>query len=1099
MFRKLLRFFLIPLQVALICFLIATGAFLWRLHQGPININKLTPYLINIASHSDTPTNISIKSFDLQWGGFRHLIDFAITDFKAFNDKKQLIASIPKLTFSFSPAGLLQGTIAPRTLEIYRPYLDLSLNQKGEIQQNVQKGDSTMALDTLFHVLKREKHLVEFSLINAGIKVTDTLHNAAWNIPEVNLTYSRRLHKNKLNGSVKVSLDNNRFQTLQLKGNWKRSDKKIPLTVSIDNIDLIHSVAAQKYPFLKNFTTPVSLKIQTQLDILPLKNASLAYWRKAVDEIKFTLTGGKGIVNLPDPVIARYDLQKFTVKGSIHSSADKFDLTYIDLIMQNGATAQGNMTVSGIGRIIDTGNWENIRVKLNANAQNVPMAMLPSYWPASLGPHVHDWVKRNLRGGMINNTDFILHFKGEANETGITPDMIDGTIDVTGTQVVYLDDMPSVDNVSGQVHLTLDDLVVTIHEAESNGVLAQKGGTFSILGMTKPVTTAALDVNLNGSVPDVLEIIDAPALRFMSEIGIDPAKTTGIAQGNLKLDFPIGDAFESADQIYVKVDADIRNADVDDIIFGMGLQDAILKFKMDGKELSLNGTALFYGATAKYSLAQSFEKTKETMTDIKLHVDLNDRARHHLNYPFFTDPAVSGVMPTDLSLILKNDDTGVLNISSDLTNTIIDLREIGWIKHAKTPGTAHFVLELKNGKPTVAPVISADDALGNSLKGSIRFTENGQLSQISVPDIKTARTDAHLTVDFSEDKSISVVLNGTQLDMSGLLKQGSSLNIVKNTADDTAEKAPSPLSLKADIDKVWLSEKGYSEQNTILANYHDAWENIRFNSFIGQKKVPLSFSMLPTEKKNIYTLSMMSEDAGYTLKALDYISSVKGGKLELSGKYTAGTGAEGNLLLSDFYLENDQTLIQVLQLTSLTGIIDSLRGEGLFFEKGDVPFVTDKNSLTINSAVVSGSSLGITLNGKYYRQTGYMNLYGSIIPFYSVNSFLGKIPLIGRLFSGEKGGGLIAPTYTIKGKLPSPDISVNGFSALAPGAIRSIFGKIAREEGDLSKEDPEDKKDVQTTVSEKQEKYEPIDPASQIEIKDEKLQHEKISGRILEP
>ena len=531
----------------------------------------------------------------------------------------------------------------------------------------------------------------------------------------------------------------------------------------------------------------------------------------------------------------------------------------------------------------------------------------------------------------------------------------------------------------------------------------------------------------------------------------------------------------------------------------MGLQDAILKFKMDGKDLSLNGTALFYGATAKYSLTQSFEKNKEIMTDIKLHVDLNDRARHHLNYPFFTVPAVSGVMPTDLSLILKNDDTGTLKISSDLTNAIIDLREIGWIKKSKTPGTAHFVLELKNGKPTEAPVISAKDDSGNGIEGSLRFTKNGQLNQISVPFIKTPRTDANLTIDLTENESTSIVLNGTQLDISVLLRKGPSLNLSKESPDSPEEKGGSLISLKADIDKLWLSQNGYSEQNTILADYNNSWKNIRFHSFIGQKKVPLSLSMLPTEKEDVYTLSMTSEDAGYTLKALDYISSVKGGKLELNGIYTTDIGSEGTLTLSDFYLENDQMLIQVLQLTSLTGIIDSLRGEGLFFEKGDIPFITNHDTLTINSAVVSGSSLGITLNGKYYRETGYMNLYGSIIPFYSVNSFLGKIPFIGRLFSGEKGGGLIAPTYTIKGKLPSPDISVNGFSALAPGMIRSIFGKIAREEGDLSKENSEGSNGSQTIFPETQEKYEPIDPALQIEIKDEKLQHEQIVERILEP
>ena len=182
--------------------------------------------------------------------------------------------------------------------------------------------------------------------------------------------------------------------------------------------------------------------------------------------------------------------------------------------------------------------------------------------------------------------------------------------------------------------------------------------------------------------------------------------------------------------------------------------------------------------------------------------------------------------------------------------------------------------------------------------------------------------------------------------------------------------------------------------------------------------------------------------------------------------------------MSDFYLEDDKILIQILKLTSFTGIIDTLMGEGLFFDKAEIPFTMGEKSMTIDSALVSGASLGITLNGTFYFETKFMNIYGSIIPFYTFNSFLGKIPLI---------GGLIAPTYTVKGTLPSPDISVNALSALAPGAIRSVLGKITREEGDLSLKDAPNKK---APAPAKKEELKAVDPALLKEINDEELHHE---------
>ncbi|MBO4643385.1 MAG: AsmA-like C-terminal domain-containing protein, partial [Alphaproteobacteria bacterium] len=961
--------------------------------------------------------------------------------------------------------------------------LHLTLNKQGELNQTNEEEDSSITLETLMQFLKKEKHLIEFSLINAEIKITDTLHNAVWHIPQANLTYSRRFYKNKLEGLVRVALDDKNDQTFRLKGSWKKKDKTIPLIFKTDQLDLTRLIPAQKYPYLKNFTTPVSLTVKTQLDPSPLMQTStLPYWRKAVDKVNFEIIGGHGIINLPDPVIARYDLENFKIDGIMYGSADNFDITNFHLVLQNKGEAQGSMTVSGLGELFDTGNWKNVQAELKAKTLNIPMNMLPSYWPASLGPDVHAWVKRNLRGGMIDDSTFTLHFKGLENEPGIDADMVDGIINVTGTQVVYLDDMPPIDDVSGQVHLTLNDLIVTVKRASSHNITAQAGGTFSILDMQQPITTAALDMNLNGRVPDILEVLDYPALELTRDIGLNPDKTTGIARGNLQLYFPMGDAFQSSDQIYVKVDANVRNADIDDIALGLGLQDAILKVKIEGRDLDLNGTALFYGATAKYTLAHTFDHSKKTQTNIQLHVNLNNKAREYLNYPFFTAPAVSGVMPTELSLILKNDKTGTLNITTDLTNAEIDLREIGWLKPAKIPGSGAFKLELADGLPTVAPTLSVSDEQNCEISGHIDF-DAGKIKDLNIESIKAERTKANIKVAFEKNSDISIEFGGSDLDISRLIKQGTSLNI--RPKEETAAETPVTIRISAFIDKLWLSEQGYSENNSFSAFYQNEWKNIKADGYVGEKKVPQHLTLSPADKEGLYVISMTSEDAGYILKALDYISTVKGGQLKLNGFYTPGIGTKGALNISDFYIENDQMLIKILQMTSLTGILDTLRGEGLFFDEGEIPFTTDNESLTIESALVSGSSLGITLNGKYYRETGYMNLYGSIVPFYSVNSLLGKIPLIGGLFSGEKGGGLIAPTYTIKGKLPSPDVSVNAFSALAPGAIRSMFGMMTRDEGDLSKEDG---KAVEEAP--KKEEFKPLDPSLQTEIKDEELQHE---------
>jgi hypothetical protein len=61
------------------------------------------------------------------------------------------------------------------------------------------------------------------------------------------------------------------------------------------------------------------------------------------------------------------------------------------------------------------------------------------------------------------------------------------------------------------------------------------------------------------------------------------------------------------------------------------------------------------------------------------------------------------------------------------------------------------------------------------------------------------------------------------------------------------------------------------------------------------------------------------------------------------------------------------------------------------------------------------------------------------VPAYALNSLPGRIPLLGRLFTAEKGGGLIAADVHVRGKLDDPSIMVNPLSVLTPGFLRRIF------------------------------------------------------------
>ena len=86
-----------------------------------------------------------------------------------------------------------------------------------------------------------------------------------------------------------------------------------------------------------------------------------------------------------------------------------------------------------------------------------------------------------------------------------------------------------------------------------------------------------------------------------------------------------------------------------------------------------------------------------------------------------------------------------------------------------------------------------------------------------------------------------------------------------------------------------------------------------------------------------------------------------------------------------------------------------------------------------------GPSLGITVDGEIDRRSDQLTLSGTLVPAYTINSVLGSIPLIGTLLIGRQGEGIIALTYSVRGPIEDPNISVNPLSALAPGFLRNFF------------------------------------------------------------
>jgi hypothetical protein len=190
-------------------------------------------------------------------------------------------------------------------------------------------------------------------------------------------------------------------------------------------------------------------------------------------------------------------------------------------------------------------------------------------------------------------------------------------------------------------------------------------------------------------------------------------------------------------------------------------------------------------------------------------------------------------------------------------------------------------------------------------------------------------------------------------------------------------------------------------------------------------------------------LTATAANAGDLLAGLDVVTSMQGGRLRVTGTYddtTPDHTLDGTAELTDFRIHDAPALARLLQAMTLYGLVDVVRGPGLGFTRLDVPFRLTETTLTLNDARAFNPSLGLTARGTIDLDLERATIEGTIVPAYFFNSLLGNIPLVGRLFSPEPGGGLFAASYSVRGPLDNPEVSINPLSALTPGFLRGVFG-----------------------------------------------------------
>ncbi|MGB8601881.1 MAG: AsmA-like C-terminal domain-containing protein, partial [Rhizomicrobium sp.] len=192
------------------------------------------------------------------------------------------------------------------------------------------------------------------------------------------------------------------------------------------------------------------------------------------------------------------------------------------------------------------------------------------------------------------------------------------------------------------------------------------------------------------------------------------------------------------------------------------------------------------------------------------------------------------------------------------------------------------------------------------------------------------------------------------------------------------------------------------------------------------------------------------DDAGQLLKGLYGIAGLRGGKIDMAAFFPGRStdppshdsnapDFKGKLVMKDFIAVDQPFLARLFTAGSLGGMVNLMQGEGIAVDMLEMPFASRNNVISIQGMRAVGPAVGLTGEGYIDRPQGLIALKGTLVPLYGLNSVLGVIPLLGDVLTSKKGEGIFGMSYTVRGNVEEPSISVNPLSVLAPGILRRLF------------------------------------------------------------
>lgn len=1039
--HRLLHRLLLLVMALLVLASIGLAVGLWKLAQGPMDGLWLANRINAALTRDASPVRVAFGAVSLSWNGFHagatEPLDLRATGLVLTDAAGATIGTATQARLVFAVTDLLLGRIFPRSVEVDDAHLLLT---RQTVDLLTPAADQPPA-DALSPATPRSgpqtpaavvtavipAPLRRVHLRNAAIAFRDPAEHLAFDGRQIDLSLNRQ-RDGRIRGLLTAPVTIGAGSTLLNADIDLDPAGRNTATLRLAPFRPAAMGVSDRLAFLRPIDAPLSVTATATLD----RRWYPAHLRATVSLGAGQLRLGRGAV----PVLA--------ASATLAGSPAHMRMTGLHLDLLRAADG-GIETLDATGALTHAAG--RISGDLAMTLAHIDAADIPRIWPPGIGDNVRNWITEHVMAGSAQG-QAALTLEADDALRDITVTHAQGTLDVSGGTFTWMSHMPPVQQAEAHLRLvdadTLDIQMPAARQQVAPGqpdILATDGH-MRITGLSLKDQYSDIGVTLKGPITSVMTLLAEPRLKLLSAHPVALKPDAGEVSGSMTFKVPLKNDLD-IDDIDLQGRFHLAGVHLPDAAGAHALNDGAFDMTVDKTGMSFKGTGTLAAVPLTLTGAMSFQRPS-TPDQVMLRLDATGAARGETlaaaGVPFAT-LASGGPIPLTAAVRQLPNGIETIRLTGDLTPAALTVTPLGYHKPPGTAARLAATLRLANGHiVAIEPLTLQGEDL--DVAGTATLPA-GQTGTVRFDRLVMGRTDASFTARIAPAGHLTLAVSGRALDLGAWL--------TRRRDPDAPQATTPPWRLDGRVAHVFLAHGEAARGLTITAagagDRLDAAEVTGTMDSAGQPQAGkgggFSLHLAGAATNGRRALRVQAADAGRFLRGIDAVRTLNGGSLAIDAGIAAPNGLApmaGTVRLDGVVVRNSPFLAKLLQAITLYGLLDALRGPGMTFDRVSLPFRYDGRDLYLDNAVADNTSLGLTAAGRVGLGPHPSDLTGTIVPAYFFNTLPGRIPLIGRLFSPEKGGGVFAWRFTARGPIADPDIAINPVSALTPGFLRGLFG-----------------------------------------------------------